>query len=82
MPHLHGEAFQESQVLTRQGLIRRKEAEPVISPKLFDFMQVEGIWISSSPDNVRKGKALLIKGVPHLAPNSEDCLDNSRLRLN
>jgi len=59
MPPLHGEASQESQVLTGQVLInQRKETEPGISPRLSDILQGEGTRISSSPDKVGEGEAL------------------------
>jgi hypothetical protein len=55
---LHREAFQKFQVLAGEVLIRRKEANPIISPRLQDIPQVEG---SGSPDKVREGRALLLK---------------------
>ena len=52
-PHVHGETFQESQVLAGQVLIRRKEAGPVISARLCDIPRVgdEGVRL---PDKVRQ----------------------------
>lgn len=55
MLHLHGEAVQEFQVLAGQVLIRSKETEPVISPRLYDILQVEDIGLGS-PDQTEKRK--------------------------
>lgn len=66
MPRLHGETFQEFQVFAGQVFIRRKEIEPVISPKLRDILQVEGVGVLGSPDRAREGEALLVKGVSYL----------------
>jgi hypothetical protein len=74
MPHLHGEAFQESQVLAEQVLIRRQEVEP----RLHDIVQVE-MWSFSffsfflffflnSPEKVRE-EVLPMNGVLHTAPS-------------
>jgi hypothetical protein len=38
MPHLHGESTQEFEVLVGHVLNWRKEAEPVISPRLCDIL--------------------------------------------
>lgn len=79
MPRLYGEAFQEPQVLDRQFLIGREEAEPVISLRLPNIPQVEGIEGSCSPDSIRKGEALLVKRILHFAPSSEDYPKKVRL---
>ena len=50
-------------MLAGQVLIRRKEAEPVISPRLPDIPQAEGIRVGDSPDKVRED-TLLVKGMP------------------
>ena len=42
---------------------QEKEADLVISPRLCDILQVEGMEVSSSPDKVRDGEAQLGKGV-------------------
>ena len=60
-------------------LIRKKEAEPVISPRLRDAPQVDSMRVLSSPDKVREGEALLVKGVPHFTARSEGYPDNGRL---
>lgn len=54
---------QGSQVLHSTFLTRRKEVGPVISQKPHDTPQVEDMGASRSPDKVRKGEALVVKGI-------------------
>lgn len=74
------EASQEPQVLADWILIGRKEVEPVIKPTLKDILQVEGVGVLSSAEEVREGEALLVKGSPYFVLRSEGYLDNGRLR--
>lgn len=59
-------------------LIRKKEAEPVISPRLRDAPQVDSMRVLSSPDKVREGP---VKGVLHYdqAQNSIQSVVNFNL---
>ena len=56
-------------MLAGQVLIRRKEAELVISPRLHNILQVEDIGVGL-PRSDREKEALLRKGVLHLMPRS------------
>ena len=61
VPHVQGEAFQESQVLSGQVLVQRKEAGPVISPRLCDIAQVEGrceVWDPQVTEKVQRSAIL------------------------
>jgi len=77
MPHLHGEAFQKSQVAAgrvprgRWGRGRRgkEEVEPV---GLTRTTPGRGYGGSGSLDKVREGESLLVKGVLHFALHSEE----------
>lgn len=59
----------------------RKKVESIILPRLPDIPQVEGVRGSGSPDRVRKGEALLGKGVLHFVPSLEDLCAHGRLGL-
>jgi hypothetical protein len=67
-PHVHGETFQESQVLAGQVLIRRKEAGPVISARLCDIPRVGGVR-SGIPQVIRR-LTDADEEVCHFAPSS------------
>ena len=71
MPHQHGEAFQESQVLAEHVLIRRKKIELVTPLRLRDIPLVEAHvgGGQNSSNKVREGEALLVKGVSHIVPS-------------
>lgn len=62
LPHLHGEAFHKPQVLARQVLIRTKEVERVISPRLCDIPQREGVGDNGPPRSDREEEASGRKG--------------------
>jgi hypothetical protein len=62
MSHLHGETFQELQMLG-QVFIERKEAEPAISPRLYDIPRVKDVEVRL-PRSAREEEALLRKGSP------------------
>lgn len=66
-------------MLGGQVLIRRKEANPVISPRLLHIWQVEDIGVLDSIDKVRKREVLQVKGVPQFRLSSEGHPENSRL---
>lgn len=67
LPHLYREALQEFQVLARQGLIRRKEAQPVTSLQ----HSAGTCGVLGLLDKVRGGVPL-VKGVLHFAPSSRE----------
>lgn len=46
--------FRNLKCLLSGFLIGRKEAEPVISPKIYGILKVEGMGVSSSPDSQRR----------------------------
>ena len=65
-------------------LIGRKEAEPVISPRLHDVPQAEvcvsGVVVLDYSDKVREGEALLVKEVLHDVQSSEELSGHGSLQ--
>jgi hypothetical protein len=81
MPYLHGETFQEFQVLARQVLIGIKEAAFVISPRLDDISQVEGGDLGFPRQGQRKRSSASKESLQFCAEvKRKNCPDNGRLQ--
>lgn len=69
-------------MLAEWVLIGRKEADPVISPRLHDVPQAEvcvsGVVVLDYSDKVREGEALLVQGVLHFSQSAKGYADSGR----
>lgn len=74
----YGEAFQESQVL-EWVLIRKTELLTRFAKDYMTFLRWR-VWRSGSPDKVREGEALQVKGDIHFVQSSEELSGHGRLQ--